>query len=311
MVSPGKHGEKRGAALDLNWLEDFLALAEARSFSRAAEVRGVTQSAFSRRIRALEDWLGVGLVSRDSHPVALTDEGRQFRETAEEVLRMLTTSRDAFRHRAHVGVPQIALTALHSLTVTFLPVWLMQVQDRIGPVASRVMPDNFDHCITALTEGGYDFFLTYHHPGVEVPLGRGYPFVVVGKDSLAAVARPGWPRAWTTEGMPLVQYSRGSFLGKLAQIAQTQDGAPKAYVAHVNEASMAEAMKSMALQGHGVVWLPRRLVAEDLAASRLEVVAPELPMEIRLYRNVARGRALSSRVWAAAEALAQDYAETE
>ncbi|MBL9048416.1 MAG: LysR family transcriptional regulator, partial [Tabrizicola sp.] len=46
--------------MDLNWLEDFLALAESRSFSRAAEVRGVTQSAFSRRIRALEDWLGAG-----------------------------------------------------------------------------------------------------------------------------------------------------------------------------------------------------------------------------------------------------------
>lgn len=86
--------------MDLIWLEDFLALADTRSFSRAAEARGVTQSAFSRRIRALEDWLGAGLVSRDSHPVALTDEGRQFRETAEEVLRMLSTSRDAFRHRA-------------------------------------------------------------------------------------------------------------------------------------------------------------------------------------------------------------------
>ena len=99
-LAPGTDDPKRGASLDLIWLEDFLALADTRSFSRAAEARGVTQSAFSRRIRALEDWLGAGLVSRDSHPVALTDEGRQFRETAEEVLRMLSTSRDAFRHRA-------------------------------------------------------------------------------------------------------------------------------------------------------------------------------------------------------------------
>ncbi|MBE0554844.1 MAG: LysR family transcriptional regulator [Rhodobacteraceae bacterium] len=297
--------------MDLNWLEDFLALAESRSFSRAAEVRGVTQSAFSRRIRALEDWLGAGLISRESHPVTLTDEGRQFRETAEEVLRMLTTSRDTFRHRAHGAGPQVALTSLHSLAVTFLPAWLMQVQGRIGPVASRVMPDNFDRCIVALTEGGYDFFLTYHHPGVEVPLGSGYPALVIGHDRLSAVARPGWPAVWATAGMPLIQYSRGSFLGKLAQIAQTQPGAPLAYVAHVNEASMAEAMKSMALQGHGVVWLPQSLVAADIAAGRLEVVAPELPMEIRLYRNAARGRALSSRVWAAAAEMAQDHANSE
>ena len=48
--------------MDLQWLEDFLTLAETRSFSRSAELRGVTQSAFSRRIRALEEWLGTGLL---------------------------------------------------------------------------------------------------------------------------------------------------------------------------------------------------------------------------------------------------------
>lgn len=297
--------------MDFKWLEDFLSLAGTHSFSRASELRGVTQSAFSRRIRALEEWLGATLVNRDSHPVTLTDEGKLFRETAEETVRMLTARRAEFRHSAQSGGPQISLTALHSLTVTFLPGWLMQLQGLVGPVASRVMPENFSHCITALTEGGYDFFLTYHHPGVEIPLGRGFPHLVVGKDSLAAVARPGWPEAWTRDGMPLMQYSRGSFLGTLAQIAQAQPGAPRVYVAHINEASMAEAMKSMALEGHGVVWLPRRMVAADIAAGRLEVVAPELPMEIRLYRNAARTRALSARVWAAAEKLAQDYAKTE
>ena len=90
--------------------------------------------------------------------------------------------------------------------------------------------------------------------------------------------------------MPLLQYSHGSFLDKLAQIAQAQPGAPKVYVAYTNEALMAEALKSMALEGHGVVWLPRSLIAVDIAAARLEVVAPELSMEIRLYRNAARIR---------------------
>lgn len=297
--------------MDFKWLEDFLALAEDHSFSRAAERRGVTQSAFSRRIRALEDWLGADLVSRDSYPVTLTEEGKLFRETAEEVLRMLAARQAEFRHRSHSGVSQVALTALHSLTVTFLPVWLRGIQAQIGPLASRVLPENFDHCIAALTEGGYDFFLTYHHPGVEVPLGRGFPHLVVGQDSLAAVARPGAPEAWSREAMPLLQYSRGSFLGKLAQIAQSQPGAPRAYVAHTNEASMAEALKFMALEGHGVAWLPRSLITAEIAAARLEVVAPELPMEIRLYRNAARARALSSRVWAAAESLAQGYAKPE
>ena len=50
--------------MDLIWLEDFLAIAEDGGFSRAAERRHVTQPALSRRIRALEDWLGAPLFER-------------------------------------------------------------------------------------------------------------------------------------------------------------------------------------------------------------------------------------------------------
>lgn len=298
--------------MDFKWLEDFLSLAETHSFSRSAELRGVTQSAFSRRIRALEDWLGAELLNRDSFPVTLTPEGRLFRETAEEAVRMIHARRAEFRDHARGSGPEISLVALHSLTVTFLPGWLMRLKGAVGQISSRVKPENFDRCIEALAEGGYDFFLTYAHPRVSMPLEpAAFPHLVIGADSLVAVARPGRPEDWAREGMPLLQYSRGSFLGTLARIAQAQPGAPKVWVAHTDEASMAEAMKSMAVEGHGVVWLPRRLVRAEIAAGQLEVVAPELPMEIRLYRNAARGRGLTARVWGAAERLAEPYAKTE
>ena len=76
--------------MELKWLEDFLSLAETRSFSRSAEQRRVTQPAFSRRIRSLEIWLGTVLLDRSTYPITLTPEGRHFRETAEEVVRVLT-----------------------------------------------------------------------------------------------------------------------------------------------------------------------------------------------------------------------------
>ena len=47
--------------MNLSWLEDFLALAASGNFSRAAQERHMTQPAFSRRIRALEEWLGATL----------------------------------------------------------------------------------------------------------------------------------------------------------------------------------------------------------------------------------------------------------
>lgn len=298
--------------MDFKWLEDFLTLAETRSFSRSAELRGVTQSAFSRRIRALEEWLGTDLLSRDSYPVTLTPEGVLFRETAEEAVRMIHARRSEFRDHARARGGEISFLSLHSLTVTFLPGWLMRLKAAVGQMTSRVKPENFDRCIAALSEGGYDYFLTYAHPLVNIPLDpAGYPHLVIGQDSLVAVARPGWPAEWRADGMPMLQYSRGSFLNKMAHIALAQPGAPRVYVAHTDESSMAEAMKSMAVAGHGVVWLPRLLVEAEIAAGRLEIVAPELPMEIRLYRNAARGRGITGRVWQAAGSLDHGYAKTE
>ena len=61
--------------METKWLEDFVSLAETRSFSRSAQLRHVTQPAFSRRIQALEAWAGTDLVDRSSYPTRLTPAG--------------------------------------------------------------------------------------------------------------------------------------------------------------------------------------------------------------------------------------------
>jgi len=83
--------------VELDWLEDFLALSASGSFSRTAEQRHVTQPAFSRRIRALEDWMGAPPVDRSAQPASLTEAGRRFRPAAEEILRRLAAAREEAR----------------------------------------------------------------------------------------------------------------------------------------------------------------------------------------------------------------------
>ena len=79
--------------MDLRWLEDLIALAEAGSLTRAAALRNVTQPAFTRRIQQIEQWLGVPVIDRSVRPArvspailrkledvrALTGELRQLR----------------------------------------------------------------------------------------------------------------------------------------------------------------------------------------------------------------------------------------
>ena len=295
---------KGGGKLEHKWLEDFLILAETRSFSRAAELRHVTQSAFSRRIQALEMWLGAPLLDRSSYPVALTPEGRHFRETAEEVVRLLNAQRHGSDSKP---LPVITTAALHTLSITFFPHWLAGIRDRIGPCTSKVMSDNFLICIQTLIEGGYDFLMTYAHPSVPIPLDPArFVHLVIGQDSLLPVSVPNLKAPLLDGRLPLLQYSRGSFLGLITAQAQRQEGAPATYLAHTNENSMAEALKYMVLAGHGMAWLPRSLIVDEVASGRLIVVGPELQMEIRLYRSAERSRRFLDQVW---QAAAQGYAK--
>ena len=62
---------------DLNVLAAFLAVAEERSFTRAAKRVGVSRSALSHAVRGLEDRIGVRLLSRTTRSVAPTDAGEQ------------------------------------------------------------------------------------------------------------------------------------------------------------------------------------------------------------------------------------------
>lgn len=79
--------------MDCKWLEDFLALSQHGNYSQAAAQRHITQPALSRRIKALEEVLGVPLFDRTTTPVTLTHYGERFEPYARHVLSTLTEAR--------------------------------------------------------------------------------------------------------------------------------------------------------------------------------------------------------------------------
>jgi LysR family transcriptional regulator, hypochlorite-specific transcription factor HypT len=291
--------------MELKWLEDFVSLARTGSFSRSAEERHVTQSAFSRRIQALEGWLGVSLIDRSTYPTTLTAAGREFRETAEEAVRMLHGSRTALQASVGTSKGLVSVAALHTLALTFFPRWFRQIEARTGSLGSRLLPDDFHNCIQAVAEGGYDFLLTFYHPSVPILLDPGqFPHHVVGADSLVSVRSAALTEESTL--LPLLSYAQNSFLGRVVTFAQAQASGPPAAFVHTNENAMAEALKFMALEGHGLAWLPRSLVARELAEGQLIATGEEVALEVRLYRNAGHRRATVAAVWEAAGVLAAE-----
>ena len=72
--------------MEIKWLKDFLVLNCEGNFRIAAKLRHVSQPAFSRRIQALEAWIGTPLINRNSKPSQLTEAGELFLPVAQEIV---------------------------------------------------------------------------------------------------------------------------------------------------------------------------------------------------------------------------------
>ena len=149
--------------METKWLEDFVSLAETRSFSRSAQLRHVTQPAFSRRIQALEAWTGIDLVDRSSYPTRLTPAGETFHAQALEILDALQTTRNMMRSHQAAGQDMIEFAVPHTLAFTFFPHWLMDLRQSFGAVKTRLTALNVHDAVLRLTEGGCDLLIAYHH----------------------------------------------------------------------------------------------------------------------------------------------------
>lgn len=83
--------------MELRHLRYFKAFAEALNFTKAATRLHVAQPALSRQIADLEYELGVALLKRSAHGVALTAEGKLFLEDAKEILSRAEDARKKVR----------------------------------------------------------------------------------------------------------------------------------------------------------------------------------------------------------------------
>ena len=282
--------------METKWLEDFVSLAETRSFSRSAQLRHVTQPAFSRRIQALEAWAGIDLVDRTSYPTRLTPAGQTLHAQALEILGALQASRNLMRSHQAAGHDTIEFAVPHSLAFTFFPHWVMDLRKRFGAVKSRLITLNVHDAVMQLTEGNCDLLLAYHHPSQPLQLAtERYEMLSLGHETLAAFSKPaavGGPLfrlpAPAGETLPYLSYGSGAYLGRMVELLAKLAPAPLT-LDPVYETDMAEALKAMAIEGHGLAFLPTSSVKKDLKARRLVAAAPpgvcELQMEVRLYRE--------------------------
>lgn len=296
--------------MEVGWLEDFVSLASTGNFSRSADDRNISQSAFSRRIRALEHWLGADLIDRSRFPTTLTPAGHAFYQTALDVVRVLHRERAELRGMVKRDERTITICATHTLAIHFSPAWLNAVRRiaGIGEINVKMIAADLHDCGQALMEGACDLVLAYNASSVPSVFGMArFEAVTIGADTIIPVSEPGArgrPRhALAKAGQdpfPLLAYAANSYLGRLVGSAlETWDLARRARPSF--ESALVEALKGMALAGQGVAWLPRAAVAADLSAKRLIPCCAgdefTLNVDIRAFRRAERERSIVEHVW--------------
>jgi DNA-binding transcriptional LysR family regulator len=292
--------------METKWLEDFVSLAETRSFSRSAQLRHVTQPAFSRRIQALEAWAGTDLVDRSSYPTRLTPAGETLYSQALEMLQALQTTRAMLRGHSAAGQDVIEFAVPHTLAFTFFPAWVSSLRDKFGPIKSRLIALNVHDAVMRLVEGSCDLLIAYHHPSQPFQLDADrYEMVTLGQETLAPYCKAdaqGEPMfklpGRAGHPLPYLGYAPGAYLGRVTELILKQ-ASTAIHLDRVYETDMAEGLKVMALEGHGIAFLPQSAVKKELRARRLVAAAPlemkglEMAMEIRAYREKPVGKEAS------------------
>ena len=283
--------------METKWLEDFVSLAETRSFSRSAQLRHVTQPAFSRRIQSLEAWAGVDLVDRSSYPTTLTPAGQTLHAQALELLQSLQNTRAMLRGHDATGHDLIEFAVPHTLAFTFFPGWVARLRQSFGPLRSRLIALNVHDAAMRLVEGGCDVLIAYHHASQPLQLDtERYDMVVLGTEHMAAYARPGEDGqpmhvlpGRQDRPLPYLGYAPGAYLGAVTDWMLRQAHTP-VHLDRVYETDMAEGLKAMALEGHGLAFLPSSAVAKEVRAGQLvkaegtACVLPDVSLQIRAYR---------------------------
>ena len=281
-----------------------------RSFSQAAERRFVTQPAFSRRIRSLEAALGLQLVNRSRTPIELTEAGQLFLVTARTVVDQLG---EILRHLHHLEGGQgevVQVAAAHSLASGFFPRWVAQLRNDGLNIATRLVATNVGDAVHALREGGCDLMLAFYDPDAALQMDAEiFPSLHMGNTEMlpvCAVDAGGQP-LFDLEGegsVPLLAYTAGAFLGRSVNLLLRQRNLR---YTTVYETAMADSLKSMALEGMGIAWVPRLSMRGELERGELAICGGSqwhVPLEIRLYRCALVRKANVRLLWRKLEGAA-------
>src|SRR6187397_1260848 len=256
--------------MDLTALRIFLAVAEERSFSRAAAKVHRTQPAVSQAVKRLEDDLGEQLFDRSSKTGTLTDAGKVLQNYGQRLVRLAEEAESAIRELRDLRRGRVLIGANEAAVHTLLPL-MARFRQKVPDIAVDVRRVPARQIAVEVQQGSLDFgALTFRPPEtglLEVPVGTDELVLLVPPTH--ALAKRKQVSMEDVAGEPVVAHNDPSPARERVLRLFEEHHVPLNMVISLPSLDGIKRAVEMKL---GVALLPRRCAITEIASGRLAAV---------------------------------------
>ena len=269
--------------MQLESLKVFCDLAESRSFTNAARISGISQSAVSQQINSLERHFGALLIERSKKMFRLTVEGRLLYEHSKEIINSYEALTSNIQSLKNVVSGNIRISTIYSLGLHTLPPFLKKFLKKFPTVNVHVEYSHAEKILEDILGNVVDLGLLAY-PGKNGKLN----IIPLMEEPLVLVCEPGHPLA-KRGSICLADISGENLVGFHIDIP-TRRGIDrelrekKITVNTVTEFDNIETVKRAVEIGAGVAIVPEVTVAQEVQLGSLASVKFS---DVRLARPVA------------------------
>jgi DNA-binding transcriptional LysR family regulator len=265
--------------MTLDQMRIFIAVAERGHVTRAAQALGITQSAASAAIAALETRYNVSLFDRIGRGIQLTETGRRFLREARAVVDRASTARGVLEDLAEGLAGTVLMAASHTIASYWLPRRLTAFRAANPGIQIDLIIRNTREVESAVVDGDVHLGLvegpTQHPSLTRLQVDMDHPVLVVAADA------PPLPRnaqgRIDLRAVPWVIREEGSGTRQVLEDLAASEGLSLDDLNIILVLPGNEAIREAVQAGGGVTIISEHVVASAIAGGTLRVNAIDLP----------------------------------
>lgn len=244
----------RTSPMELRYLKTLVAIADHGGFAAAGDAIGLTQSAISLHVKAMEAELGIKLFDRSRRPPILNPQGSALLSQAREITRLCSQLKDAVSEQPLSGV--LELGAIATVLTGVLPAALVTMQKTHPRLLIKLTSGLSGELAGQIYKGQLDVAIVAEP--IQLATGLSWhPFVRESLVVIAPIGTQGETDRELLESWPFIRFKRHAWAGQLID-SRLQDRGIN--VKSSMEVDSLEAISVMVAHGLGVSVVPQRLI---------------------------------------------------